>query len=325
MSEQPIKLFISHASEDKEAFVKGLAEALRANFKFDVWYDEYSLRPGNSLLQTISKGLRSCDYAIVVISPAFISKRWTNEELAACFALETKERKIIIPIWHDVTEEDVRAYNPMLADRVALKSSQSLQTITSEIEEVTSKIDVATTDAQKAKQLANPSFKERAVQIRNQISERQIKNQLNNSMEGAQLVKKSATFIFDRFEQLIREQVQDSLGIQIQRYDTPTHSFPWPCIVASGPLNANIEVGYANKDEGIIGRNRLFMQMFNWDSDFPSVQGKRKDRGRLILVPDITANREVQWRNQETDVAVFYERSNRQRSCRTFAGIDRGK
>jgi TIR domain len=169
MSEQPIKLFISHASEDKEAFVKRLAAALNANPKFEAWYDEYSLKVGDSLLQSISKGLRSSDYAIVVISPAFISKRWTNEELAACFALETKERKIIIPIWHDVTEEDVRAYNPILADRVALKSSQSLQTITSQIEDATSNIELVTTYAQKAKELANPSLKERAVQIKNQL------------------------------------------------------------------------------------------------------------------------------------------------------------
>jgi len=227
MAEQPIKLFISHASEDKAAFVKGLADALKANSKFAVWYDDYSLRVGDSLLQSISKGLRSCDYAIVVISPGFISKKWTNEELAACFALETTERKIILPIWHDVTEEDVRLYNPMLADRVALKSSQSLQAITSEIEAVT-------TYAQKAKQLANPSLKERAVDIRNQIIERETRNQFRNSSEGVQLVKKSVAFMFDRFEQLLREQVQDSLPIQIQRYEIPTHAFPWPCIIAEG-------------------------------------------------------------------------------------------
>ena len=53
MSEQPIKLFISHASEDKEAFVKGLADALNANPKFKVWYDEYSVRLGDSLSQSI--------------------------------------------------------------------------------------------------------------------------------------------------------------------------------------------------------------------------------------------------------------------------------
>jgi hypothetical protein len=298
MSEQPIKLFISHASEDKEAFVKGLAEALRANFKFDVWYDEYSLRPGNSLLQTISKGLRSCDYAIVVISPAFISKRWTNEELAACFALETKERKIIIPIWHDVTEEEVRAYNPMLADRVALKSSQSLQTITSEIEEVTSKIEVATTYAQKAKELANP-YHEKALELKNQILDRQIRKQLSNSFEGVKLVKESAAFIFDRFEQQINE-LQDHLSISIQRYNTPTLSFPLPCVIASGPLNANIEVAYLNKIANRIAEDRLLYSTFAWDSDFPG-EGKRKQRGYQIFLPDITANREVQWRNEGAD------------------------
>jgi hypothetical protein len=57
MSEETTKLLISHVSEDKEAFVKGLADALNANPKFDVWYDDYSLRLGDSLLESITKGL----------------------------------------------------------------------------------------------------------------------------------------------------------------------------------------------------------------------------------------------------------------------------
>jgi hypothetical protein len=47
------------------------------------------------------------------------------------------------------------------------------------------------------------------------------------------------------------------------------------------------------------------MQMFNWNYDFPAVQGRRKDRGRLLLIPNITANSEVQWRNQDTDGPYF--------------------
>src|ERR1700740_307906 len=126
MPDQPIKLFISHASEDKESFVKGLADALNANQSFQVWYDEYSLRLGDSLSKSIAKGLRSCDYGIVVLSPAFFSKQWTVNELEGFLALETKERTVLIPIWPTVTREDVLGFNPILADRMAIPSTKPL-------------------------------------------------------------------------------------------------------------------------------------------------------------------------------------------------------
>jgi hypothetical protein len=47
--ERKIRLFLSHAFEDKESFVRGLAAELSRDF--DVWYDEYSLRLGDRLLR----------------------------------------------------------------------------------------------------------------------------------------------------------------------------------------------------------------------------------------------------------------------------------
>jgi hypothetical protein len=116
--------FISHASEDKEAFAKELAAALKRNCEFEVWYDDYSLRLGDSLSRSITKGLHSCDYGIVVLSPDFFSKKWPANELAGLFALETKERKVILPILHNVTVEDVQKCNPILADRKAIPSTK---------------------------------------------------------------------------------------------------------------------------------------------------------------------------------------------------------
>jgi hypothetical protein len=292
MPDKPINLFISHASEDKEAFVKGLADTLRANPKFDVWYDDYTLRLGDSLLESITKGLHSCDYGIVVVSPAFIPKRWTSNELNGLFALETKERKIILPIWHNVTEEQVLTFNAILADRKAIPSTKSLQ-------EIVFAIEFATGVSQRMRELAKSSLEERAVQLKKQI----IKTQLSKSFEGVELVKRNAAFVLDRFEQLITEEVQDAITIKLQRYDTPTDEFPWPCIVASGPYNTNIEVGYANKSANRIADNMLFTQMFNWNLDFPVGQKKGERRGgRLIhFLPEITAERDVRWRDEATD------------------------
>lgn len=52
-------VFISHASEDKELLVRELAIALR-NLGLRVWYDEFTLKPGDSLYESIDRGLESC-------------------------------------------------------------------------------------------------------------------------------------------------------------------------------------------------------------------------------------------------------------------------
>lgn len=63
-------LFISHASEDKESFVRPLAHFLR-ELGLKVWYDEFTLSVGDSLSRSIDNGLARSRYGVVVISPAF--------------------------------------------------------------------------------------------------------------------------------------------------------------------------------------------------------------------------------------------------------------
>ena len=126
-----ISLFLSHASEDKDELVRPLAAKLRSDF--DVWYDEYELVLGDSLLQKISEGLHKCDYGIVVLSHHFFEKRWPRSELDGLFALETNERKVILPIWHGVLENEVKGYSPILASRLAVSSADGLDKIIDEI------------------------------------------------------------------------------------------------------------------------------------------------------------------------------------------------
>jgi hypothetical protein len=116
--------FISHASEDKEKFVKPLADALtRMNYR--VWYDEFELRVGDSLRQSIDKGLINSRFGIVVLSPAFFAKNWPQYELNGLTAREMDGHKVILPIWHMVNREDVLAYSPTLADKVALSTRRT--------------------------------------------------------------------------------------------------------------------------------------------------------------------------------------------------------
>jgi hypothetical protein len=119
---EDLELFISHASEDKADLVRRLADRLR-HWGIKVWYDEYSLSPGDSLSRSLDKGLSRTRYGLVVISRSFIKKPWTEYELRGLTAKEMFRRdKVIIPIWHDVTEADVVAFSPPLADKVAVRT-----------------------------------------------------------------------------------------------------------------------------------------------------------------------------------------------------------
>lgn len=115
-------VFISHASEDKEDFVAGFAEAARSA-GVDVWYDEFSLRWGDSLRQSIDKGLAGSYFGVVVLSKNFFDKNWTNYELDAILQKETVGKGGILPIWHKVTVDEVTDYSPALANRLALNTS----------------------------------------------------------------------------------------------------------------------------------------------------------------------------------------------------------
>jgi TIR domain len=95
-------LFICHASDDKEAFVRPLAVGLRS-LGVSVWYDEFSLQPGDSLSRSIDKGIAGSKNAVVVISSAFVAKAWPEHELRGLVAREIAGEVRIIPIWHGVT------------------------------------------------------------------------------------------------------------------------------------------------------------------------------------------------------------------------------
>jgi hypothetical protein len=115
--------FISHATEDKEKLVKPLAMALRKR-GFRIWYDQFEMRVGDSLRQSIDRGLASSRFGIVVLSKAFFAKNWPQYELNGLLAKEIDGARVILPIWHNVTRAQVLKYSPTLADKVALVSTK---------------------------------------------------------------------------------------------------------------------------------------------------------------------------------------------------------
>lgn len=126
-------VFISHASEDKESVVRALANALEAE-GLRVWYDEFTLRIGDSLRQKIDRGLAASRVGLVVLSPSFISKGWPNYELDGIVARSVSGEQTLLPIWHDITKQQVIDYSPSLADKVARSTgTHTVEDIAAEI------------------------------------------------------------------------------------------------------------------------------------------------------------------------------------------------
>lgn len=129
-------VFISHASEDKDDFVRPLANALMAE-GLNVWFDEMTLRIGDSLRQKIDKGLANSRVGLVVLSPEFINKGWTNYELDGIVTRTVSGEQILLPIWHNITKQQVMDFSPSLADKVARSTAtHTIEEIASEIAEL---------------------------------------------------------------------------------------------------------------------------------------------------------------------------------------------
>lgn len=129
-------VFISHASEDKDEIVRPLVNCMK-NEGLDVWYDELTLKIGDSLRQKIDRGIARSRVAIVVLSPSFLSKGWTNHELDGIITRTVSGEQILLPIWHNLTKQEVVDYSPSIADKVARSTAtHTVAEISSEIAEL---------------------------------------------------------------------------------------------------------------------------------------------------------------------------------------------
>jgi hypothetical protein len=133
MSNQPQwDVFVSHAREDKDDFARPLAERLRA-LGLRVWFDEFTLVVGDSLLRSIDRGLANSRFGVVIISPHFLKKQWPQLELDGLVAREAAGVKVILPVWHQIRVEEVRSYSPILAGRLAATSSDGIEHVANEL------------------------------------------------------------------------------------------------------------------------------------------------------------------------------------------------
>jgi hypothetical protein len=81
------------------------------------------------------------DVGIVVLSPDFFKKKWPQSELDGLSQLETAERKMILPIWKDVGEAEVKHFSPIFAGRVAVSASEGIERVVEQIRRAVGFVD----------------------------------------------------------------------------------------------------------------------------------------------------------------------------------------
>ncbi|GHU97602.1 hypothetical protein FACS1894208_12960 [Clostridia bacterium] len=107
-------VFISHASEDKEDFVNPLVAKLQ-DAGIRVWYDTVEMQWGKSLREQIDNGIKRSKFAILVLSKHFFAKKWPQRELDGILAKESISGSTPLPIWHNITPEELYEFSSTLS------------------------------------------------------------------------------------------------------------------------------------------------------------------------------------------------------------------
>src|SRR5216683_681793 len=101
---------------------------------FTVWLDEYELHVGESLRRKIDEGIASSLFGVVIVSPRFFERNWPQRELDGMVARgEGSEGIRVLPVWHDITQEQVASKSPMLAGIVAAKTADGLEHVVDQL------------------------------------------------------------------------------------------------------------------------------------------------------------------------------------------------
>ena len=129
-------VFISHASEDKDAVAEPLADILRAK-GLRVWLDKTELRIGDSLRRKIDYGLAHSTFGVVILSKSFFAKGWPQYELDGIIGMAVNGEQRMLPIWHEISRDEIAKQSPSLVDKIARNTAVStVAEIAAEIAEV---------------------------------------------------------------------------------------------------------------------------------------------------------------------------------------------
>lgn len=117
-------VFISHANKDKEELIEELYKSLNT-LGISIFYDKESLEWGDNWKDRILNGTKKAEFAIIVISENFFDREWTERELVEFLNRQNRNgQKLILPILHNISAEQLKEKYPFVADIQAIDSEK---------------------------------------------------------------------------------------------------------------------------------------------------------------------------------------------------------
>lgn len=278
-------LFISHASEDQDDFVRPLAEALAK--KHTVWYSEYELTLGDSLLEKIDQGLANCDFGVVVLSKSFFAKKWPRAEIDGLFARETRSHKIILPIWKDVTEDEVKAFSPILSSKLAVSTAQGIASVIEKIE-----IALSVSSRQR-KHTVVDAARQHVQKLRQTVADKRLAEQILHSERGVELITASFNHLIEIIGDVLKagEDSSSPIKFQLTRHKSAPNQVSIRTVHGMY-LQIRLANLYVNSADATVLESKVFQQ--RWDL-FGQAEGPLREFETHNLRPTIQPADEVIW------------------------------
>jgi len=137
-------VFISHAWGDKHV-IEPLVAALQGS-DVTCWYDLLELRPGDSLIDGINKGLTHCKIVLFCLSENFLKGNWTPKELNAAFALSAIHEQAVtrlVPLMMTDPNVIVEKYPVQFGGRLYIRwDEEDMDHVVDQLKKVLSEVDV---------------------------------------------------------------------------------------------------------------------------------------------------------------------------------------
>lgn len=126
-------VFLSHASSDKEEFIRPFASILQER-EVSYWLDEAEILWGHSVLDLISQGLEQSRFVLFFLSDSFLSRPWPEAELRTALSKEISSGEVrVLPIFM-TDSESVLSKHPFLRDKKWLTLEEGLESIVVQLE-----------------------------------------------------------------------------------------------------------------------------------------------------------------------------------------------
>ena len=115
-------VFISHAGEDKEAFVEPLLVALfeEGLSEGDIFFDKFSISTGDTIRHEIVSAIsnKTLKLFVLVVSKNFFGKNkyWPRLE----YELSLKENIPLYPIWLDENDDNFKNFSSFVGEKSSL-------------------------------------------------------------------------------------------------------------------------------------------------------------------------------------------------------------